>query len=699
MEPKSSRISDIVARDRMLRNARNAKRRDYRMDGYMNMLNKYGTPQDNSTAYDYQPEGLIPDQLLTTQYESNGLFAIIIDTPADEAMKHGFDLGIEDKDVTTLINKKLISLDFTDRFSTAIKWSRLYGGSIIVMMIDDGKLLEEPVDWSNVKGIDELRVYDRSVVQPDYMSLYSDYGMLGQHNHKLSKFGTPEYFYVYSITGSFKVHESRCLVFKNGTLPEKAMTSEYRFWGIPEYLRIKDAMRETLTTHSNASKLLERSVQPIYKMKNLSQLLSTDEGENQAVRRLQLIDMARGFLNSIAIDGDGEDYSFQTFSTTGISEVIDSTCNMLSAVTRIPQTVLFGRSPAGMSSTGESDLENYYNFIDKIRNNMVKHNLEMLIDLIIVSAVADHDLDEEPDYEITFEPLWSLSETEQAQVDQIKASTAQVKAATAQTYIDLGILDPTEVRNGLKEEGDYAIEDLIDEDDPDLPLSELVGENTSFSEPMTVDTEAPQQTIHHGKIFEQGSFNEYKSERNNSLGNEANSLTKEDTSAIIKSQSTQTDGGKGSGNFGHKGVKGQVGGSAPSDSAEKVESSKEKHETQISETGMNASCTGFATKKLLKKHVNKHSNEFGTTSEDEYLAKATEFIKQPCSDTVDGYVTEQGEVVRFNRKTGEYGKGIPNGKIVTYFIAKYNSKTGETNLEKANQYFDKLKESEGKKNE
>lgn len=689
MEPKSSRLSDIAARNRMLRNVRNAKRRDYRMDGYMNMLNKYGTPTDSSTAYEYQPEGLIPDITLTTQYESNGIFAIIIDTPADEAMKHGFDLGIEDKDVTTLINKKLISLDFAERFSTAIKWSRLYGGSVIVMMIDDGRLLEEPVDWGNVRGIDELRVYDRSVVQPDYMSLYSDYGMLGQHNHKLSKFGTPEYFYVYSITGSFKVHESRCLVFKNGTLPEKAMTAEYRFWGIPEYLRIKDAMRETLTTHSNASKLLERSVQPIYKMKNLSQLLSTDEGENQALRRLQLIDMSRGFLNSIAIDGDGEDYSFQTFSTTGISEVIDSTCNMLSAVTRIPQTVLFGRSPAGMSATGESDLENYYNFIDKIRNNMVKHNLEMLIDLIIVSAVADNDLDEEPEYEITFEPLWSLSETEQAQVDQIKASTAQTKAATAQTYIDLGILDPSEVRNGLKEEGDYAIEDLIDEDDPYLPISYSEAENTALPEPMAADTVEPQQTTLTGRIAEQGAFKGYMKAPGNSQGNEANRLTKGTPSAIIKSQTNQTDGGEGSGNFGHKGVKGQVGGSAPSDSSN----------PKPSASGSNPECTGFASDKLLKKHVNKHAHEFGITNEADYVAKAKNFIKQPCSDKIDGYATKDGEVVRFNRETGEYGKGTPGGNIKTYFIAKRNKNTGEVNLELANKYFDSLKESEGNDDE
>lgn len=45
---------------------------------------------------------------------------------------------------------------------------------------------------------------------------------------------------------------------------------------------------------------------------------------------------------------------------------------MLSALTNIPQTILFGRSPAGMNATGESDFENYYNFIERIQKQDVK---------------------------------------------------------------------------------------------------------------------------------------------------------------------------------------------------------------------------------------------------------------------------------------------------------------------------------------
>ncbi len=449
-----------------------AQRRDYRIDGYQNLLNKYGTAQDNTEAYTYMPEGVIPDMELTRHYESNGLFAKIIDTPSEEVVKHGFELGLDDESTEQSIKDKLDDLDFEEKASTAIKWARLYGGSIIVMMINDGRGLEEPVDWKRVRGIDELRVFERAIVQPDYHSLYENYGEQFTERTR-SRFGKPQFFNVYSITGYFRVHESRCLIFRNGTLPEQGMVQEYRFWGIPEYLRIKRQLRETITAHGDSVKLLERSVQAIYKMKNLAQLLATDEGENQALKRLEVIDMARGILNSIAIDSEGEDYSFQTFQLSGVKDVIDSTCNMLSAITEIPQTILFGRSPAGMSATGKSDLENYYNYIDKMRKLMLKHNLIKIIDLVCQAEYKAGKIPEIPRYKLTFSPLWSLSETEQSQVDQAKAATAQTKATTAQIYVDMGVLDPSEVRNGLKSSEDYVIEDLVDEKSPDITDAEM----------------------------------------------------------------------------------------------------------------------------------------------------------------------------------------------------------------------------------
>lgn len=482
-------------RGREILRRKNGAVRPHREDGYVNLLNRYGTKQDNSEAYKFEREPVIPDMQLTGLYEGNGLFSKIIDTPAEEALKHGFDLNLKSDELNAFVEDALDDLEWEERAATAIKWTRLYGGALIVMLIDDGRGLEEPVDWEHIRSIDELRVYERSIVQPDYASLYQqDYGGKGVGN-RVSKFGQPEYYYVSSIYGSFKVHESRCLVFRNGVLPEQTSNATYLFWGMPEYVRIRRALRETVTAHTDSVKLLERSVQAIYSMKGLASLLTTDDGENQVLKRLQLVDTSRGLLNSIAIDSEGEQYDFKTFQFSGVKDVIDATCNMLSALTNIPQTILFGRSPAGMNATGDSDFESYYNFVEKIQRLMLKRNLRTLLDVVFRAGIASGDVAEEPDYKLEFKPLWSLSDTEQAAVDQTKAQTALVKAQTAQAYVDMQALDPTEVRRRLASDEEFDVEDIISEDDEDDLLQSLLG-----TEPSTMsDVEAAQKNIEQGQ--------------------------------------------------------------------------------------------------------------------------------------------------------------------------------------------------------
>lgn len=482
-------------RGREILRRKNGAVRPHREDGYVNLLNKYGTKQDNSEAYKFEREPVIPDMQLTGLYEGNGLFSKIIDAPAEEALKHGFDLNLKSDELNAFVEDALDDLEWEEKAATAIKWARLYGGALIVMLIDDGRGLEEPVDWEHIRSIDELRVYERSIVQPDYASLYQqDYGGKGVGN-RVSKFGQPEYYYVSSIYGSFKVHESRCLVFRNGVLPEQTSNATYLFWGMPEYVRIRRALRETVTAHTDSVKLLERSVQAIYSMKGLASLLTTDDGENQVLKRLQLVDTSRGLLNSIAIDSEGEQYDFKTFQFSGVKDVIDATCNMLSALTNIPQTILFGRSPAGMNATGDSDFESYYNFVEKIQRLMLKRNLRTLLDVVFRAGIASGDVAEEPDYKLEFKPLWSLSDTEQATVDQTKAQTALVKAQTAQAYVDMQALDPTEVRRRLASDEEFDVEDIISEDDEDDLLQSLLG-----TEPSTMsDVEAAQKNIEQGQ--------------------------------------------------------------------------------------------------------------------------------------------------------------------------------------------------------
>lgn len=483
--------------------------RPYRSDGYVNLMNRYGTTKDTTERYRFQPEPVIPDDLLTMYYEGNGLFAKIIDTPAEEAIKHGFSLdGLKDQEIEDFYAEALDELDWEETAMTAIRWARLFGGSIVVMLVNDGRGLEEPLDWRNIRSIDDLRVFDRSVIQPDYGSMFN-YSPEDPFRTRGSRLGMPERYFVSSRYGSFIVHDSRCLVFQNGILPENTSNSIYQLWGIPEYVRIHRAIRDAEVAHGSATKLLDRSIQAVYKMKDLSAELATEEGETRVLRRLQTIDMARGLLNSITIDSEGEDYDFKTFQFSGVADVIDATCNFLSALTSIPQTILFGRSPAGMNSTGDADLENWYNFLERLQRRMIKKNLRYLLSVIFQAGVSTGEVDEVPKIKITFNPLWSLSESEQADLESKKAQTQLTRAQTAQLYIDKQVIDPSEVRKKLADSEEFDVENMLDEyEDEDL-FANIEEEGADMEPGAPGAGQVASEAIQGGQMAQSGDFDKY----------------------------------------------------------------------------------------------------------------------------------------------------------------------------------------------
>lgn len=506
----------------------------YRFDGFPDVLHRYSM---ESSIYDSGM--LIPDYDLAEKYQYNGLFSKIIDRPAEEALKHGIEYNISDQTLADFLDDALDRLDWEEKATTAIRWARLFGGAVIVMLLDDGRGLEEPVNWQDIRSVEELRVYERAIVQPD-------------PNCYLT--GKAEYFDISSTYGGFfRVHLSRCLVFKNGSLPEYAAPQQYFYWGLPEYVRIRRDLSIALHTHQSAANMIDKSVQPVYKQRGLQSTLAGPDGDDKTLKRLLVLDASRGMMNSVAIDMDGEDYSFQTFQLSGASEILESTYSLLSAVTCIPQTILFGRSPSGENATGESDLENYYNFVEGIQKRMLKKNIRTLLKAVVQAGVYDGSIAEPQTIKPTFKPLWSLSEAEQATVELSKAQRAQATAQTAQLYIDMQVLQPDEVRQALARDGTLNIEDILDhqpQDAQDDSWAQLLEGLESNDNPIP---DAAGQRPEQGGIM--------------------NPETAKDVNA--------KDGGEGSGNFNHEGRPGKIGGSGGGgNSSEGGEKSSEEHSTE-----------------------------------------------------------------------------------------------------------------------
>lgn len=202
-----------------------------------------------------------------------------------------------------------------------------------------------------------------------------------------------------------------------------------------------------------------------YMMKNLANVLSTADGDDTVLQRMEMLDLARNLLNMVFIDADGEDVGIQSLSVAGVKDILDNACAMLSAVSHIPQTRLFGRSPAGENATGEGDMENYKEAVSGIQSGDLRDNTRTLVELILRGMAWNGEIKEVPEYTITYKSAWSLSDDEKATQDQANAAAQLTRAQTVSTYVTAGILEIPEVRQSLAQDEQFDPENIITEAD------------------------------------------------------------------------------------------------------------------------------------------------------------------------------------------------------------------------------------------
>lgn len=80
---------------------------------------------------------------------------------------------------------------------------------------------------------------------------------------------------------------------------------------------------------------------------------------------------------------------------------------------------------------------------------------------------------------------------------------------------------------------------------------------------------------------------------------------------------------------------------------------------------------GFRSAGALADHFNRHRGEFpGLQAEVEYVARADAFLGGPVAQGAFECTRSDGDTVRYNPATGEFGIMTPQGVIRSYFIAK-----------------------------
>ncbi|MDR2494673.1 MAG: DUF1073 domain-containing protein [Spirochaetaceae bacterium] len=416
-----------------------------KQDGWANVLTGLGGAADKRKYTTADPATVLDDNRLESVYIDDGLGTRIVDLLPDDMFRQGWRFifddvidGIEHAAKAQLYIDIFDNLNLKTKLNHAFKWARLYGGAIVLLGALDGQTLDRRLNPKSIRSFDMLRVIDRSDIAFDRIKFQLD--------PMKERYGLPEWYPVRFETAAGSretrfVHHSRVIEVHGKIVPEgmtRTLTGEQRYWG----LSVLQNCYETLGTLGGAfggiGSLLQELSVGVFKISELADILSQPDGKNTMQTRVEVIDLMRSVFRSIYLDKDDE-YKRETASFSGVSDVIYQLFMMLSANTGYPITRLFGVSPAGLNSTGESDQLNYYDMVASRQETELAPILRT-----IVRIIAEWHGIEEPN--IVFNPLKQMTEKEKAELEKIREDSALVTANKYQAYINAGIMEPHEAR-------------------------------------------------------------------------------------------------------------------------------------------------------------------------------------------------------------------------------------------------------------
>ncbi len=421
---------------------------EIRIDGYMNALSGIGKSRDKSQYSTFGRFIRLVDKELADMYVGDGLAKSIVDTICNDATREWIENKTTDEKKDE-VYKELERIDARNKFNEALKLNNLFGGSIIIIGTAGSGLLTKPLVPERVRGIDWLRVYDRTRINLSLSKKYTDPNLSNYMNYELfyiepSSDGQPGYY----------VHTSRCLQFFGETVPEEASYSDIDtdYWGTSCLQSVFTRVLDFGITNQAIANILQEFTVDKYKISGLKNML-VKGNEQKLINRMEIISMSKSVINGVLM-GENEDWGRDSVNLGGLPELLDRLMVIIASYTpfKYPVTKLFGRSPAGMNATGEGDQKNYYDAVKSFQYEKMLKPLYRLLDIISNYIQVDEG------YVLEFAPLKQQTEKERIENDKMEMEARNIESQMLQTYITNGVLLPEEVELYLKNKYKLDIE-------------------------------------------------------------------------------------------------------------------------------------------------------------------------------------------------------------------------------------------------
>jgi len=476
----------------------------FKKDGWTNVLTGLGRAlRDKRVRTEFSELPSLTFAQLDMLYQGDWIIARACDRPAAEMTRKWIEIKAKDaseqaQDCMAAMSK----LGAKPAFKLANTWARLYGGGMIIMGIDDGQRMSDPVDEKRIRKVEWLRVVDRWDLNP---SAY--YGS----DEKPGSVGEPSRYRLNTSVNDpdgkanlgEEIHETRILRFDGMDTPLR-LRVQNEMWCYGVVHRIYPVVRDFWNAYGGAAHLTTDFAQGVYKIKGLAKMLAEDK-DQLIIQRISLLDMARSVARLVPVDADEEDLERKPTPVSGLGELMDRFGETLAGAIDMPISVLLGKATPGIGDTGNSQLQQWYDRIANDQETRIVPQATMLGRYLFLAKEGPTRGAEPESWSVDPLPLWEMTDKEIAELRKSQAESDRI-------MIEADVLSPIEVRRSRYGGEEYSLnttlEDGVEEmlertidptqPDPDDPTMFEQGPAAEPVDPDRPEGEKPQDTAMNG---------------------------------------------------------------------------------------------------------------------------------------------------------------------------------------------------------
>lgn len=355
-------------------------------------------------------------------------------TPAKDAIRKGWEITVNDgteiePEILADLRKADSRYKLRQNLVEFVKFGRVFGIRIAMFKVES----TDPEYYTKPFNLD-------GVIKGSYkgISQIDPYWMAPELNQPAAADPSDIDFYepTYWRIGGLRIHKSHLIIMRGDDVPD-ILKPTYLYGGISVPQKIYERVYAAERTANEAPQLA---------LTKRTNILKTDVEAalaNQAAFENKMMEWAYYRDNyGIKIIGTDDEMDQKDTALGDLDVTIMTQFQLVASIANVPATKLMGTSPKGFNASGEYEEANYREELESIQTFDLTPLLNRHYDLVLRSYICPKYSIPPFEVETVFNPLDSLTEIEQSDVNLKKAQTDQALQAT-------GAIDGSDIRERL----------------------------------------------------------------------------------------------------------------------------------------------------------------------------------------------------------------------------------------------------------